>query len=179
MKNIVNNYKKGQKVQFGENEAIITSDLMKFKDYYAIYADVIKNNENIKCATVKIHDKIALIIRDKQILEDMGLDVEERKAIYCHELGHNFSSNQSKIEDKRNIAYEVDSDTFAVEKCGIDPYVLESALKKTYEYDIQNLKNKANMTQERLDKYVNEMKARKENIKRLILKKEKNEMFIR
>ena len=44
---------------------------MKFKDFYAIYADITKNTDNkILCATYKIHYKVALIIRDKKIIRN-------------------------------------------------------------------------------------------------------------
>jgi len=52
-------------------------------------------------------------------------------------LGHCFSHNQQESKNNsRNIDDEVDSDTFAVEKCDISPYVLEKALAKSYEYEI-------------------------------------------
>ncbi len=98
-----------------------------------------------------------------------GLTAEERKAIYCHELGHCFSHNQQESKgNERNICDEVDSDTFAVEQCGISPYILEKALAKSYEYEIRNIGQKTDLTQERLDRYVKEMKTRKENVRRLI-----------
>ena len=98
-----------------------------------------------------------------------GLTSEERKAIYCHELGHCFSHNQqSSKENERKIYNEVDSDTFAVEQCDISPHVLESALEKTYEYEIRNIAQKTDLTQERLDRFIKEMKTRKENVRRLI-----------
>ncbi len=31
---------KGTEIVYGKNKAVIVLDLMKFKDYYAIYADV-------------------------------------------------------------------------------------------------------------------------------------------
>ncbi len=97
------------------------------------------------------------------------MSAEERKAIYCHELGHCFSHNQQvSKENERKVFNEVDSDTFAVEQCGISPYVLENALAKTYEYEIRNIGQKKDLTQERLDRFVKEMKARKENVRRLI-----------
>ena len=100
----------------------------------------------------------------------LGLNAEDRRAIYCHEFGHCFSKNQQgvKKKEKRNIYDEVDSDTFAVEQCGISPYVLERALAKTYEYDIKNIGKRKNLTQEKLDRYVGEMKARKKNVIKLI-----------
>lgn len=96
--------------------------------------------------------------------------------MYCHELGHCFSVNQQENKKKpRNAMDEIDSDTFAVEKCDISPYVLEMALAKTYEYEIKNSVNKPGMTKERVDKFVEEMKLRKANVKRLISKyEEKN-----
>lgn len=63
---------------------------------------------------------------------------------------------------------EVDSDTFAVEQCNISPYVLERALAKSYEYEIRNISEKLGLTQERLNRYIEEMKARKKNVQRLI-----------
>ena len=175
MQGVINKFKKGSIITFGENEAIITSGLMKFNDYYYIVADITKNiNFNMPCANKKIHDKIALIIRDKDLLLKMGLTSEERKAIYCHELGHSFSVNQQKCSrDKgRQIYEEVDSDTFAVEKCGISPEAVESALKKTYEYEINHIYEKKNLTQERLDTFIREMQLRKRNIERLIKAKD-------
>ncbi len=68
---------------------------------------------------------------------------------------------------------------FAVQQCDISPYVLESALAKIYEYEIKNINNKKEITQERLNKYLGEMKLRKANVLKLIsefeLKKEHNE----
>ena len=174
MREILDKYKKGNKIQFGENEAEIVSELIKFKDYYAIYADVTKNvNYNSACGTYKLNDKVALIIRNKELLEKMGLTTEERKAIYCHELGHSFSINQQNdTREGRQIDKEIDSDTFAVEKCGILPSVLERALAKTYEYEIKNIPNKKGLTQEKVDRFVEEMRARKRNIEKLARKKE-------
>ena len=72
MIDIMNKYKKGTKIKIGKSKAIITSDLMKFKEFYAIYADIIENIDfKHMCATYKIHDKIALIIRDKKKLLDV------------------------------------------------------------------------------------------------------------
>lgn len=175
MRGIIEKYKKGSKIKIGKNEAEVTSELMKFKDYYAIYADITKNVDfNMPCGNYKIDEKIALIIRNKELLTEMGFTVEERKAIYCHELGHSFSLNQKNDArgSIRQIDKEIDSDTFAVEKCGISPYILESALAKTYEYEIKHIKEKKDLTQERLDRFVNEMRARKRNIEKLIGDKE-------
>lgn len=84
-------------------------------------------------------------------------------------MGHCFSHNQQESTDNsRNIDDEVDSDTFAVEKCDISPYILEKALAKSYEYEIQNIGKKVGLTQEALNKYVEEMKTRKRNVQRLI-----------
>ena len=43
---LVDKYKKGKNISIGDNKAIVASDLMKFKEFYAIYVDII---ENIKC----------------------------------------------------------------------------------------------------------------------------------
>lgn len=84
-------------------------------------------------------------------------------------MGHCFSPNQQESKNnKRNIDDEVDSDTFAVEKCDISPYVLEKALAKSYEYEIQNIGKREGLTQEALNRYVEEMKIRKRNVQRLI-----------
>lgn len=169
-------YEKGKEIIFGENRAIIVSDLMKFKDYYAIYADITKKVDDKipSCLVQKIEGNIALIIRDKEKLMDMGLNSDERKAIYCHELGHCYSENQQGEVKGREILSEVDSDSFAVEKCDISPYVLESALAKTYEYSIKSIPTKEGLTKERVDRFVEEMKARKANVKRLIRQFEEN-----
>ena len=103
------------------------------------------------------------------MITEIGFTREELEAIYCHELGHCFSENQlENKKEERNVENEIDSDTFAVRKCGISPYVLESALAKTYEYEIKNIDKKENMTQERLNRFVNEMRARKRNVEKLI-----------
>ena len=175
MQEVINKFKKGAVITFGENEAIITSELIKFNDYYYIVADITKNiNFNMPCANKKIHDKVALIIRNMDLLLKMGLTSEERKAMYCHELGHSFSVNQQKCSrnEGRQIDEEVDSDTFAVEKCGIPPEIVESALKKTYEYEINHINEKKNLTQERLNTFIREMQLRKRNIERLIQDKD-------
>lgn len=170
MKDVLNKFKKGTTIEFGDNKAIVVSDLMKFKEFYFIYVDIIENTDNnIPCCTYKIDDKIALIIRDKNILLQMGLTTEERKAIYCHELGHCFSINQkNKVQKGRDVFEEVDSDTFAVKQCGISPYILERALQKSYEYEIKNMSKKNGLTQERVNRYIQEMKARKRNVEKLI-----------
>lgn len=62
----------------------------------------------------------------------------------------------------------MDSDRFAVEQCGISPYILASALAKTYNYDIMGIHKNKNLTQERLSRYIEEMKRRKDNVERLI-----------
>ena len=174
MEKLINKFKKGKIIKVENNNIIeIVSDLIKFKEYYAIYADITNNVDfrNRACFTKKIDDKVALIIRNKELLKAMGLTAEERMSIYCHELGHNFSPNQQQKEKKdntRSVADEIDSDTFAVKKCGISPEVLESALKKTYEYDIKHISEKKDITQEKLDTYINEMRARKRNVEQLI-----------
>lgn len=172
MQEVVNKFKKGTVVTFGENEARVTSELRQFNGYYFIVADITQNaNFNMPCATEKIHERIALIIRNMELLLRMGFTAEERKAIYCHELGHIFSINQQNSSIGRQIDEEIDSDTFAVEKCGISPEILESTLRKTYEYEIAHISEKQSLTQERLDRFISEMQLRKRNIERLIREK--------
>ena len=43
--------------------------------------------------------------------------------------------------------------------------------KKTYEYEIKQITKNENMTQERIEKFVNEMRLRKKNIEELIYDK--------
>lgn len=170
---MLNRYKlkTGTQLAMGDIKAIISTDIMRFMGFDAIYADIIQQNGTMPCC-VKLIDGIALIFRDKGILLDMKLNAEERKAIYCHELGHCFSEKQKGIKNKeRVIEDEVDSDTFAVEKCGILVDVLESALKKTYEYNIASIRIRQQMpTKEKVENFVEEMTARKRNVERLKLK---------
>lgn len=150
-------------------EAIVVTEPIQYRGFKAIYADIIKQkDEKIICCTKLVEDNIALVLRDKNILQRIGLNAEERRAIYCHELGHCFSDNQKDSSSKkREIADEVDSDTFAVEKCDISIDVLERALRKTYEYYVAKARKDANMTDERVQRFIQEMIARKRNVERL------------
>lgn len=174
------NIKKELLLKYGDSiVATVSSDLMKFKDFYAIYADINKQGENkMPCFCIPIIDgKITLICRDKQMLEEMQLTSDERKAIYCHEMGHVYSPNQKNRTKERNYADEIDIDTFAIEKCDISIDVLESALKKTYEYDIKRIKNGQQKDKAKIKRYIDEMTARKRNIERLRERqKEQNEL---
>ena len=69
----------------------------------------------------------------------------------------------------------MDSDTFAVKYCGISPYILEKALAKSFEYEMKDIGRKKDVTQERIDRYIEEMKARKRNIEKLIREIEEQE----
>ncbi len=81
MLEIADKYKKGKVISIGKNRAIVTSDLMKFKEFYAIYADIIENVDfGSSCGTYKIHDKIALIIRDKKKLLEMRINCRRKKS---------------------------------------------------------------------------------------------------
>jgi hypothetical protein len=81
MVELMNKYKKGKEILIGNNKAIVTSDLIKFKDFYAIYADITLNADNsILCNTYKIHDKVALIIRDKKRLLEMRINFRRKKS---------------------------------------------------------------------------------------------------
>lgn len=169
---------KGTEISIGDIEAIVVTDLMQYRGFKAIYADIIKQkDEKIICGAKLLKDNIALVIRDKNTLQRIGLNTEERRAIYCHELGHCFSDNQKNSSSKkREIADEVDSDTFAVEKCDISTDVLESALRKTYEYYVEKAKKDTNMTDERVQRFIQEMTARKRNVERLKNKLETKEV---
>ena len=50
---------------------------------------------------------------------------------------------------------------------------MERALAKSYEYEIRNIGEKVGLTQERLNRYIAEMKTRKKNVQRLIHEFEK------
>lgn len=77
---LIDKYKKGSIIYIGKNKAIVISDLMKFKEFYAIYADIIENIDfNLSCGTYKINDKIALIIRDKKKLLEMRANCRREK----------------------------------------------------------------------------------------------------
>ena len=81
MLEVVEKYKKGRIISIGTNRAIVTSDLMKFKEFYAIYADIFENIDySLPCGTYKIHDKIALIIRDKKKLLEMRTNCRRKKS---------------------------------------------------------------------------------------------------
>ena len=81
MLEIISKYKKGKQIQLGENKAIIASDLIKFKEFLAIYADVIENIDfKQPCGTCKIHDNVALIIRDKIKLSEMRINYRGKKS---------------------------------------------------------------------------------------------------
>lgn len=74
MLEVLRKYKEGEKIEIGKSKAIITTGLMKFKNFYAIYADIIENIDCIQgCGVCKINDKIALIIRNKKILLEMRI----------------------------------------------------------------------------------------------------------
>ena len=81
MIDIMNRYKKGTEIKIGKNRAIITSDLMKFKEFFAVYADIIENIDFRQiCGTCKIHDKVALVIRDKKKLLDIRFNFRRKKS---------------------------------------------------------------------------------------------------
>ena len=52
-------FKKGRTILIGKNKADVTSDLMKFKEFYAIYEDIIENIDfNMVCGSYKINEKL-------------------------------------------------------------------------------------------------------------------------
>lgn len=76
MLEVIDKYKKGRILLIGKNRAVVISDLIKFKEFYAIYADIIENIDFDKtCGTYKVHDKVALIIRDKEKLLKMRINI--------------------------------------------------------------------------------------------------------
>ena len=88
MLEIVSKYKKGTQIQIGENRAIIVSDLIKFKEFLAIYADIIQNTDfKQPCGTCKIHDNVALIIRDKEKLSEMRINCRRKKSYILSWIG--------------------------------------------------------------------------------------------
>ena len=81
MLQLLENFKKGRTILIGKNKAVVTSGLMKFKEFYAIYADIIENIDfNMGCGTYKINDKLALIIRDKERLLDIRINSRRKKS---------------------------------------------------------------------------------------------------
>lgn len=81
MIDIINKYKKGTQISIGKNKCIIISDLMKFKEFYALYADITENVDfRMPCGTCKIQDKIALVIRDKKRLLEMRIRFRRKKS---------------------------------------------------------------------------------------------------
>ena len=81
MLDVANKYKKGTKISIGNNRAIVVSDLFKFKELYAIYADITENVDfSLPCGTYKIDEKIALIIRDMNKLSEMRINSRRKKS---------------------------------------------------------------------------------------------------
>ncbi len=109
-----------------------------------------------------------IIIRNRDKLEEREYTEDGIVAIMAHELGHLFSENQQgeKNSDGRILDDEIDSDTFAVQKCGIKPKVLESALRRDYNFKMRQAEAKK-VPNEKVSEYVTEMEKRIENIKRL------------
>ena len=101
-------FAKGNIIKIGNNKIEVVSELMKFKNCYAIYADVIENIDwKHICSVLRLTDEIALIIRNKEKLLKMGLNAQERKAIYCHELGHCFSLKQKNTSSNNAQNYRI------------------------------------------------------------------------
>ena len=147
----------------------------EFNGYCYIIANIIrKGNLKHSCAASRLPNDIALVVRDKSKLEKIGLNKEERRVIYCHEIGHVFSNNQLKRTERgkiRNIDDEIDSDTFAVKKCDCSPVTLKRALEKTLEYELNNIEE--GVTVEQLNRFKNEMSIRIQNAQRMIDEKNK------
>lgn len=78
---LMNQYKKGKEIQIKASRAIITSDLMKFKEFYAIYADIIEDIDfKQPCKVCRINDNIALIIRNREKLSEMRINYRRKKS---------------------------------------------------------------------------------------------------
>lgn len=152
-------YAIGTSVDAGDVVYNITTPISKFKDCHMLYADS-DSPDALACACYELESGLALILRNPAKLHEAGFTSSERRAIYCHELGHIFSPNQ-KHSTTRNAFDEVDADTFAVIHLDTNPDILYSALKKTYEHHIANLDT--NMTQEKFDSLCEEMSMRKHN----------------
>lgn len=80
MLDLLKKFKKGRTILIGKNKAVVTSDLMKFKEFYAIYADIIENIDFNACGTYKVNDRLALIIRDKERLLEMRINSRRKKS---------------------------------------------------------------------------------------------------
>ena len=139
--------------------------LCKYFKINIIYMDL----GNIKGYSIKKMKK-------KVICINSNLSDFDKKLVCAHELGHCFSPNQQENSGTgRKISEEVDSDTFAVKYCDISPHILERALAKSFEYEMKDIGRKKDVTQERVDRYIEEMKARKRNIEKLIREIEEQE----
>ena len=159
-------FKIGQIIEVGDLEYKVSSNLLKFENTYAAYADALDEEKAPALTVSKYEKKIASILRNKKILKDMKLEKEERKVMYCHELGHIFGDE--KIISSRNgrtIEEEVMCDTYAVEKLKNKPEILENALRKTYEYEISKINGSTDKN--RINRYIEEMTARKRNVEKL------------
>lgn len=81
MLDVVDKYKKGKRISIGKNRAIIVSDVFEFKEFNAIYADITENIDfSLPCGTYKIHEKVALIIRDMKKLLEMRINSRRKKS---------------------------------------------------------------------------------------------------
>ena len=147
----------------------VTSDLVVSGKAKIYYVDVISNQmSQPTSAAIKMGKNQGIVIRNMEKLKLRGYTEDEIMAIMAHELGHLFSENQQveRISNERALDEEIDSDTFAVEKCGIRPEVLESALRKDYNFKMRQAESKK-VPAEKVAKYKAEMEKRIANAKRL------------
>lgn len=147
----------------------ISSDLMKYQNYYAIYADLISQDDTYVCMTGRIKGyKAPIIIKNKKVMDEMNLNLEERRAIYCHELGHYYNQKEvGNSKKERLIDDEINSDNFAIKKLKVKPEIMENTLKKMRKYYIE----KNNGTDIYM-KLIHEIDCRCENVKKI----QKNDM---
>lgn len=162
--------KKGYEFELGNSRCRVVSDLITSGKAKVYYVDVITNHETMhSCCAIKLGDNQGIVVRNRKKLEIRGYTEDEIMAIISHELGHLFSENQQeeKISKGRVLDDELDSDTFAVEKCGIKPEVLESALKKDYLFKMKQYKEQGRLSDSKVKEYTHEMEKRIANARRL------------
>ncbi len=164
-------FKKGDIFEVDGTQYRIASDLVSSGNLKLYYVDIITNHMSQPTSSaIRMGKNQGLIIRNKVKLEARGYTPDEVMAIMAHELGHLFSDNQKDKDgtDDRTVEDELDSDKFAVEKCGIDPEVLESALRKDYNFKMKQLEDKMKSVPiEKVNAYKSEMEKRILNAQRM------------
>lgn len=98
-----------------------------------------------------------------ELLSEQGFSLEEIKAILWHEVGHQISTKQEKLQ---GLDKEFDADNYAISKCSSQ--VLISALQKS----IQMINN---IGSEKGKKGIPDIQKRIEEIQKIIEKEEMEE----